>query len=63
LGDQALGKTAVGEGERRQHDLAWGVVEVGVGYERAEAEDLAGAVLGGTEAGALWTGRWLVGWG
>ena len=45
--DKTLGKTAVGERERGEHDLAGGVVEVGIGDERAEAEDLAGAVFGG----------------
>ncbi len=53
VGYQALGEAAVGEGEGGEHDLAWGVVEVGVGDERAEAEDLAGAVFGGGEAGIL----------
>lgn len=51
--DEALGEAAVGEGERRQHDLAGRVVEVGVGDEGAEAEDLAGAALGRVDAGVL----------
>ncbi len=53
LGYEALGKAAVGEREGGEHDLAGGVVEVGVGDERAEAEDLAGAVFGGGKASIL----------
>jgi hypothetical protein len=51
--DEALGEAPVGEGERSQHDLAGGVVEVGVGDEGAEAEDLAGAALGRVNPGVL----------
>lgn len=53
LGDEALGKAAVRERERGKHDLAGGIVKVGVGYERAEAEDFAGTVFGGSDAGGL----------
>jgi hypothetical protein len=53
FGYEALGQATVGEGEGGEHDLTWGVVEVGVGHEWAEAEDLAGAVFGCGEACGL----------
>ena len=53
VGYQALGEAAVGEGEGGHHDLARCVVEVGVGYKWAEAQDFAGAVFCGAETGAL----------
>ena len=43
--DQPLGQPPVGQRQRREHDLAGRVVEVGVGDEGAEPEDFRRAVL------------------